>query len=187
MSMRFIFGDDWNNAKCLSRFSAMAKFFLPCNKSHFFFFNKTGLGLRFMLISHSKPIKSREQNRHNKKYNYTCRRVKWGEHGTCEILVTLPSQHQPHLNPRKSFFIKEHWVEIYSNQRAINYISPSNIRASVETRPPKLYNLLHFSPPSFPDILWASPPRASGSSAIHVFLVKFDLMGIWFGTSRGKN
>ena len=50
MSMRFIFGDDWNNAKCLSRFSAMAKFFLPCNKSRFFFFNKTGLGLRFMLI-----------------------------------------------------------------------------------------------------------------------------------------
>ena len=90
MSMRFIFGDDWNNAKCLSRFSAMAKFFLPCNKSHFFFFNKTGLGLRFMLISHSKPIKSREQNRHNEKYNYTCRRVKWGEHGTCETLVTLP-------------------------------------------------------------------------------------------------
>ena len=27
MSMRFIFGDDWNNAKCLSRFSAMQNFF----------------------------------------------------------------------------------------------------------------------------------------------------------------
>ena len=41
----------------------------------------------------------------------------------------------------------------------INYISPSNIRASVETRgPPKLHNLLQFSPPSIPDILWASPP-----------------------------
>ena len=87
---------------------------------------------------------------------------------------------------QKIFFHKEHWVEIYSNQRAINYVSPSNIRASVETRPPKLYNLLHFSPPSIPDILWASP-RASRGSALHVFLVKFDLMGIWFWTSRGKN
>ena len=42
MSMWFIFGDDWNNAQCLSRFSAMAKFFLPCKKSHFIFFDKTG-------------------------------------------------------------------------------------------------------------------------------------------------
>ena len=39
-----------------------------------------------------------------------------------------------------------------------NYISPSNIRASTETRPPKPHNLLLFSPPSIPDILWASPP-----------------------------
>ena len=23
-------------------------------------------------------------------YNYTCRRVKWGEHGTYETLATLP-------------------------------------------------------------------------------------------------
>ena len=53
--------------------------------------------------------------------------------------------------------MKELWVEIYSNQKAINYISPSNIRASVETRPPKLPNLLQFSSPSIPDILWASP------------------------------
>ena len=36
----------------------------------------------------------------------------------------------------------EHWVQIYSNRKEINYISPSNIRASVETRPPKLRNLL---------------------------------------------
>ena len=28
MRMCFIFGDDWNNAQCLSPFSAMAKFFL---------------------------------------------------------------------------------------------------------------------------------------------------------------
>ena len=29
----------------------------------------------------------------------------------------------------------EHWVQIYSNQKEINYISPFNIKASVETRP----------------------------------------------------
>lgn len=28
MKMWFIFADDWNNAQCLSRFSAMAKLFL---------------------------------------------------------------------------------------------------------------------------------------------------------------
>ena len=61
---------------------------------------------------------------------------------------------------------------MYSNQKAINYISPFNIIASLETRPPKLHNLLQFSPPSIPDILWAStPPWASRGSAIHVFLV----------------
>ena len=77
-----------------------------------------------------------------------------------------------HLNHRNSFSIKEHWVEIYSHQKAINYISPSNIKASVETRPPKLPNLLQFSPPSILDILWADPPppRASRGSTIHVFL-----------------
>ena len=62
-------------------------------------------------------------------YNHTCRRVKWGGHGTYETLATLPQQHQPHLNPPKSFLIKQHLVEIYSNQKAINYISASNIRA----------------------------------------------------------
>ena len=31
----------------------------------------------------------------------------------------------------------EHGVVIYSNQKEINYISPSNIRASFETRLPK--------------------------------------------------
>ena len=89
-------------------------------------------------------------------------------------LATLPEQHQPHLNPRNSFLIKEDWVEIYCNQKTINYISPSNLTASVETRPPKLPNLLQFSPPSILDILWASPPpRASRGSAIHVFLVSY--------------
>ena len=64
----------------------------------------------------------------------------------------------------------EHWAQIYFNQKETKYISHSNIRASVETRPPKLHNLLQFSPASIPDILWTSP-RASRVSAIHVFLV----------------
>ena len=62
-----------------------------------------------------------------------------------------------------------------NNQKEIKYISHSNIRASVETRPPKLHNLLWFSPfpppPSIPDNLWTSPIRASRVSAVHVFLV----------------
>ena len=41
-----------------------------------------------------------------------------------------------HLNPRKSFLWPEHLVHIYSKQKEINYISPSNITASVEIRPP---------------------------------------------------
>ena len=64
----------------------------------------------------------------------------------------------------------EHWVEIYSNQKEINYISPSNIRASVETRPPKLHNLLQFSFPSHPWHFMDLLPRSRGS-VIHVFLV----------------
>ena len=55
--------------------------------------------------------------------------------------------------------MKEDWVEIYSNQKTINYISPSNLTASVETRPPKLPNLLQFSSLSILDILWASRPH----------------------------
>jgi len=31
------FGNDWNNAQCLSRLSALGKFFLPCKKSRFIF------------------------------------------------------------------------------------------------------------------------------------------------------
>ena len=69
----------------------------------------------------------------------------------------------------------EHWAQIYSNQKEINYISPSNIRASVETRPPKLHNLLRFFPPFHPwhfRGLSPAPPAALGS-AIHVVLVKY--------------
>ena len=44
----------------------------------------------------------------------------------------------------------EHWVQIYSNQKEIYYISPSIIRASVETRSSKLHYLLKFSPSFHP-------------------------------------
>ena len=39
---------------------------------------------------------------------------------------------------------------IYSNLKEINYISHSNIRASVETSSPKRHNLLQFSHPFHP-------------------------------------
>ena len=82
--------------------------------------------------------------------------------------LTTPTSFKSH----KLLFNKRGLGWIYSNQKTINYIPPSNLRASVETRPPKLPNLLQFSPPSILDILWASPhPRASRGSAIHVFLV----------------
>ena len=89
-------------------------------------------------------------------FNDTCRRVKWGEH-TWDLRNTgYPSLTTPtHLKPRKSILMTEHWVEMYSNQKEINYISPSTIRASAETCPAKLHSLLQFSPPSIPDILWA--------------------------------
>ena len=52
----------------------------------------------------------------------------------------------------------EDWVQIYFNQKDINYVSSSNIRTSVETRSPQLHNFLSNSlHPSVPDILWASP------------------------------
>ena len=56
----------------------------------------------------------------------------------------------------------EYWVPIYSIQKEIIYISPSNIRTSAENH--------HPLSPSIPDILWASPGALPGS-AIHVFLV----------------
>ena len=50
-----------------------------------------------------------------------------------------------------------HRVQIYSNQKEINHISHSNIRASVATRSPKLHNLLQFSPP-LPSLELDLPP-----------------------------
>ena len=50
------------------------------------------------------------------------------------------------FNPRKSLLTTKHGVQIYSNKKVIKYISHSSIRASIETRPPKLHNLLRFSP-----------------------------------------
>ena len=73
----------------------------------------------------------------------------------------------------------ENWVVIYPfnrNQKEINYISPSNIRASFETRLPK-YTYNYFTPilsplPSLTFYAPQSPPaRALRSSEMHVFLV----------------
>ena len=53
----------------------------------------------------------------------------------------------------------EDWVQIYFNQKDINYISPSNIRTWVlkPTLPSYTISSPILSPPSVPDILWASP------------------------------
>ena len=96
-------------------------------------------------------------------YSYTCWSVNRG-----------PIRHWPSfLNNTNPNLILEnptaHWVQIYSNQKEINHISHSNIRASVATRSPELHNLLQFSPPSISDIKWASP-RASRVSTIHAFM-----------------
>ena len=77
----------------------------------------------------------------------------------------------PYLNSRRFFLKQEHRVQIFSDQKEIKYISPSNIRASVETRPNKLHNLLQFSP-ALPSLTFYGPsPWASQGSAIHVFPV----------------
>ena len=75
--------------------------------------------------------------------------AKWGEHGTYKTLATLLTTPTP-FKSQKILFKTEHWVQIYSNRNKINYISHSNIRAIVETRPHKLHNLLQFSPPFHP-------------------------------------
>ena len=52
-----------------------------------------------------------------------------------------------------------HSVRVYSNQKEIDYISASNITATVETRPPQLRNFtLFLSLPPIPNILRASSP-----------------------------
>ena len=56
-------------------------------------------------------------------------------------------------------------------ERARVYISVSNIRASVETRPSQLDNLLYFSPVVPSLTFYRPPPKASRDSVIQVFLV----------------
>ena len=67
----------------------------------------------------------------------------------------------PYLNSRRFFLKQEHRVQIFSDQEEIKYISPSNVRASVETRPNQLHNLLQFSP-ALPSLTFYGPsPWAS--------------------------
>lgn len=61
-------------------------------------------------------------------------------------------------NPKKSFFMTEHRVQIYSNQKEINYISPSSIRASVETSQATQFTPIH----PLPSLTFYRPlPRSS--------------------------
>ena len=46
-------------------------------------------------------------------------------------------QQQPHLNPT-SYLKPGHSVQVYSNQKEIEYISAPNVTATVETHPPQL-------------------------------------------------
>ena len=100
-------------------------------------------------------------------HNYTCRRVKWGEHrmGPMQQWLTTAT----HLNLRRSFLKPEHWVPIFKK-----YISASNIRPAHPSYMIYYISLLSFHP------LWASPPPpgASRGSAIHVFLV-YDYLRIF--------
>ena len=70
-------------------------------------------------------------------------------------------QQQPHLNPT-SYLKPGHSVQAYSNQKEIEYISASNVTATLETHPPQL----HFT---------GLFPRDSGDSAIHVHVLKIAL------------
>ena len=80
------------------------------------------------------------------------------------------SRQQPHLHPRRSFLMPEDWVQIYFNQKDINYISASNIRASVETRSLQLHNFLSNSHPP-PSLTFYEPPPLSFTSLCdkHIF------------------
>ena len=70
-----------------------------------------------------------------------------------ETLATLPW-----FKSQKIVLTTEHWDQIYSSQKEINYISPSNIRANVETLPPRVHKLLKFSPRFHPWHLMGLPP-----------------------------
>ena len=91
---------------------------------------------------------------------------------------------------QKFLLTTEHWVQIYSNQKEIKYISHSNIRASVETRPPKLHNLLQSVSPFHPWHFMSLTPRsfARFPSCILLFtklvckLFKVDLVVTFFGS-----
>ena len=56
-------------------------------------------------------------------------------------------------------------------ERAIVYISVSNIRTGVATRPSQLDNLLYFSPVLPSLTFYRPPPKASRDSVTQVFLV----------------
>ena len=83
------------------------------------------------------------------------------------------SWQQPHLHPRRSFLMPEDWVQICFNQKDINYISPSNIRACVETHSPQLHNFLSNSLPP-PSLTFYEPPPLNFTSLCnkHIFSIQ---------------
>jgi len=59
----------------------------------------------------------------------------------------------------------------FLQRHSLKYISPSNISASVETRPPQLHNSLQFTP-ALPSLTFYGPPL------LHVFLVLVLLLSV---------
>ena len=81
------------------------------------------------------------------------------------------SRQQPHLHPRRSFLMPEDWVQIYFNQKDINYMSPSNIRTWVlkPTLPSYTVSSPILSPPL--SLTFYEPPPLSFTSLCdkHIF------------------
>ena len=90
----------------------------------------------------------------------------WGGGNEWKLLIPRHSSNcfsiclqQPlHLNPKRSLLTPEHWVQIYSNQKEIKHISPSNIRADVETALPSYIIYSISLPPSHPWHFKGLPP-----------------------------
>ena len=97
-------------------------------------------------------------------YNYKSRK-----HGIYETLATLPIQHQPHLNPRKSFVKQSIEFKSTSTKRRL---STSHIPILEPVLEPALPSYIIYSNSLPPSSLtfYGIPPRDSRVSAIHLFL-----------------
>ena len=97
------------------------------------------------------------------------------------------------LKSQKILFNDGAFVQIYSNQKEIYYISPSIIRASVETRASKLHYLLKFSPSLHPrhfmNLLQSPtpPPPHHPQSLRYRIAGKCSSTLAWMGWMHEKN